>query len=52
MEEQLGENRANMELINEKLRVIGSLTRHDFGNKLMVAKSNVYLLKKRTEDNQ
>jgi PAS domain S-box-containing protein len=35
----------------EKLRVVGSLTRHDVGNKLMVAKSNLYLLKKRIGDN-
>lgn len=37
-------------LLNEKLRVVGSLTRHDVGNKLMAAKSNVYLLKKHTAD--
>jgi signal transduction histidine kinase len=30
---------------------VGSLTRHDVGNKLMVAKSNLYLLKKRLGDN-
>jgi signal transduction histidine kinase len=33
------------------LRVVGSLTRHDVGNKLMAAKSNLYLLKKRVGDN-
>jgi PAS domain S-box-containing protein len=38
-------------VLNEKLRVVGSLTRHDVGNKLMAAKSNVYLLKKRLGDN-
>ena len=37
-------------LVNEKLGVVGSLTRHDVGNKLMVAKSNLYLLKKRIGD--
>ena len=50
-EEQLKEDRHQIELMNEKLRVIGSLTRHDVGNKLMAAKSNVYLLKKRLGDN-
>jgi signal transduction histidine kinase len=38
-------------LVNEKLGVVGSLTRHDVGNKLMAAKSNLYLLKKRIGDN-
>ena len=46
-EAQLKEDRHQIELMNEKLRVIGSLTRHDVGNKLMAVKSNVYLLKKR-----
>jgi len=38
-------------LVNEKLGVVGRLTRHDVGNKLMTAKSNLYLLKKRIGDN-
>jgi signal transduction histidine kinase len=38
------------QVLTEKLRVVGSLTRHDVGNKLMAAKSNVYLLKKRVGD--
>jgi signal transduction histidine kinase len=38
-------------LLNEKLGVVGKLTRHDVGNKLMAAKSNLYLLKKRVGDN-
>jgi PAS domain S-box-containing protein len=50
-EEQLEENKANIGLINEKLLVVGSLTMHDVGNKLMAAKSNLYLLKKRVGDN-
>jgi PAS domain S-box-containing protein len=50
-EQALEENHHKMELMNEKLRVVGSLTRHDVGNKLMVAKSNLYLLKKRIGDN-
>jgi PAS domain S-box-containing protein len=40
-----------LELLNEKLRVVGSLTRHDVGNKLMVVKSNVYLIKRQIGDN-
>ena len=45
------DQRKSLEVLNEKLRVVGSLTRHDVGNKLMVAKSNLYLLKKRVGDN-
>ena len=45
-EEKLRESIHRNELINEKLHVVGSLTRHDVGNKLMVVKSNIYLLKK------
>lgn len=37
----------NSESLTEKLRVAGSLTRHDVGNKLMAAKTNLYLLRKR-----
>jgi len=40
-----------IELMNEKLLVMGRLTRHDVGNKLMLAKSNLYLLKKQVGDN-
>ena len=42
---------AQLEMINEKLHVLGSLIRHDVGNKLMSAKSNMYLLRKRLKDN-
>lgn len=41
----------DLEILNEKLRVVGSLTRHDVRNKLMAARTNVYLLKKRVGDN-
>jgi PAS domain S-box-containing protein len=37
-------------LINEKLNVVGKLTRHDVRNKLMVVKANSYLLKKKIGD--
>ncbi len=50
-ESKLKENSDKIDLMNEKLRVLGSLTRHDVGNKLMVAKSNVYLLKKKLGEN-
>ncbi len=50
-EEKLRESIRNNELINEKLQVVGGLTRHDVSNKLMVMKSNIYLLKKQLGDN-
>ena len=49
-EDKLRESIHNNELICEKLRVVGGLTRHDVGNKLMAAKSNLYLLKKQLGD--
>jgi PAS domain S-box-containing protein len=48
-EEEL-KNSHKLGLINEKLRVVGSLTRHDVGNKMMTAKSNLYLLRKKIGD--
>jgi len=50
-EKKLEETMNQLVLINEKLGVVGSLTRHDVGNKLMVAKSNLFLLKKKIGDN-
>jgi PAS domain S-box-containing protein len=49
-EEKLKENSQRIELMNEKLNVVGSLTRHDVGNKLMVANSNLFLLRKMIGD--
>lgn len=46
-QEKIEENLAKLESVNEKLKVIGSLTRHDVRNKLMVARSNAHLLRKR-----
>ncbi|HML03951.1 MAG TPA: PAS domain S-box protein, partial [Candidatus Bathyarchaeia archaeon] len=40
-----------LELMNEKLRVTGGLTRHDVRNKLSTVTGNVYMLKKRLADN-
>jgi signal transduction histidine kinase len=48
--EKIRESIHNNELINEKLRVVGGLTRHDVGNKLVVIASNEYLLRKRLGD--
>ncbi len=41
----------DLQMLNEKLRVVSGLTRHDVANKLMVIKSNSYLLKKQIGDN-
>lgn len=46
-EEALKESHKQLERLTETLRVTGSLTRHDVRNKLMVASSNLYLLKKK-----
>jgi signal transduction histidine kinase len=40
-----------LELLNEKLHVLGSLTRHDVGNKLMLIKANLHFLNKYIGDN-
>jgi PAS domain S-box-containing protein len=45
-QEALSKEIARVENLNEKLQVVGSLTRHDVRNKLAVIKSNAYLLKK------
>jgi PAS domain S-box-containing protein len=45
-EEELKNSNRKMELMNEKLRVIGGLTRHDILNKLQIIDSNLFLLKK------
>jgi PAS domain S-box-containing protein len=37
-------------VMNEKLRVVGGLTRHDVRNKLGVITANTYLIKKRSAD--
>jgi PAS domain S-box-containing protein len=50
VEEQLAENSARIELMNEKLRVVGSLTRHDVRNKLSAVTGYAYLLKKKHKD--
>jgi len=46
-EEKIKEDAQRIELMNEKLRVVGSLTRHDVANKLSTITGYSYLLKKR-----
>jgi len=41
----------NLEEMNEKLQVVGQLTRHDVRNKLSTITGNVYLLKKQLASN-
>ena len=49
-EQKLKENSEKIELMNEKLRVVGDLTRHDVRNKLSGVTGNAYLLKKKHSD--
>ena len=49
-EMDLKESRDKLELMNEKLRVVGSLTRHDVRNKLSAVNGYTYLLKKKHRD--
>lgn len=41
-----------MALVNEKLDVIGKLTRHDVSNKISIIRNNVHLAKKRVKNNK
>lgn len=47
VERELKEGSQKIRAMNEKLRVVGSLIRHDVRNKLSIINANVYLLKKR-----
>jgi len=49
-EEELCRAMEKLELANEKLRVVGGLTRHDVRNKLSAITGNIYLNKKRLAD--
>ncbi len=44
---ELKESKKRVEAANKKLQIIGSLTRHDVRNKLMIVKGNSYILKKK-----
>jgi PAS domain S-box-containing protein len=46
-EEQLYEGTRKIEIMNEKLRVVGNLTRHDVRNKLSAVNGYTYILKKK-----
>ena len=46
-EERLREMNKKLEVTNEKLYVVGSLTRHDVRNKLSAVTGNAYLLKRK-----
>lgn len=50
-EQQLKESHSELQVANEKLKVVGSLTRHDVRNKLSIVNTNLYLLKKQVMDN-
>jgi len=52
MQEVLGEAITKVAELNEKLRVVESLTRHDLRNKLSALNGRVYILKKRCGENQ
>ncbi len=49
-EEALKRTMNELVLVNEKLNVVGSLTRHDVRNKLSVINGNVFILKKKHSD--
>ena len=49
-EAQLKENSRRIEMMNEKLRVVGGLTRHDVRNKLSAVTGYSYILKKKHSD--
>ena len=50
-EEALNQTMDELVSVNEKLGVVGNLTRHDVRNKLSVITGNIYLLKKKHSDN-
>jgi signal transduction histidine kinase len=50
VQEELSKTLDKAELLNEKLRVVGSLTRHDVRNKLLAVTGNAFLLKKKHPD--
>ena len=49
-EEELEQALVQLSLVNEKLGVVGSLTRHDVKNKLSAVSGYAYLLKKKHKD--
>jgi PAS domain S-box-containing protein len=49
VEKNLAENQRRLQLMNEKLRDVESLTRHDVRNKLCGITGNLYMLKKKLQ---
>ena len=49
-EQKLRANQQRIELMNEKLRVVGNLTRHDVRNKLSIITAYSYVIKKKHPD--
>jgi PAS domain S-box-containing protein len=49
-EKKQSESSDRIKMMNEKLRVVGSLSRHDVGNKLSAVNGYTYLMKKRYKD--
>ena len=49
-EKELEEEHEKIKIINEKLRVVGNLTRHDVRNKLCAVSGNAYLIKSKHPD--
>jgi len=50
-EEEIREAMERLEMVNEKLRVVGGLTRHDVRNKLATVTGNAYLVRKKLPEN-
>jgi PAS domain S-box-containing protein len=50
-EEELNRSMNQLMIVNEKLGVVGSLTRHDVRNKLSVVNGHAHLLKKKHKEN-
>jgi PAS domain S-box-containing protein len=50
VEKNLAENQKRLQLLNEKLGIVGSLTRHDVRNKICAISGNTYILKKKLAD--
>ena len=51
-EQEMKNSNIKLEILNQKLHVVGSLTRHDVRNKLAAIKMNVYLIKKKFGANE
>ncbi len=50
IEERLQQNHKHLEMMNEKLKFVGELTRHDVRNKLSAINGYSYLMKKKHKD--